>query len=121
MVDDGPMTTFAIKRIYDGPGDDGLRVLVDRLWPRGVRKEDARIDRWAKQATPTSELRKAFHGGDLSADEFAERYRGELAESGAAEDLAADLPDRVTLVTAVKDPEHSHVPVLLAELRELTG
>lgn len=115
------MTTFTIKRIHDEAGDDdGMRVLVDRLWPRGVRKADAGVDRWAKDATPSTELRKAFHAGDLDQDDFAERYRAELAESGAAEELAADLPKKVTLLTAVKDPDNSHVPVLLEELRRLT-
>lgn len=114
------MTIFSIKRIHDAPGDDdGLRILVDRLWPRGVRKVDAGVDRWAKDATPSTGLRKAFHAGELDRKTFVDRYRAELAESGAAEELAADLPERVTLLTSVKEPDGSHVPVLLEELQRL--
>lgn len=113
------MTTFAIKRIYDEAAkNDGHRILVDRVWPRGVAKDKAAIDQWAKDATPSSELRKAFHGGALDQNEFAARYRDELEASGAARELAKDLPKKVTLVTSVKDPDSSHVPVLLAELRK---
>lgn len=106
--------TIAIKRAYDEPADDdGLRVLVDRLWPRGVRKADAAIDEWAKDATPSTELRQWFHdNGDFEA--FSERYVDELehGEGGAA--LAVQLAghDRVTFVTAVHDPESSHATVL---------
>ncbi|TQM26569.1 DUF488 domain-containing protein [Nocardia bhagyanarayanae] len=117
------MGEFRTKRIYEDPSDDdGRRVLVDRLWPRGISKERARIDLWDKEITPSNDLRAWYHH-DSAADfgEFAERYAAEL--SGAAQrrglrelrELAAEHP--VTLVTAAKDPEHSHVAVLLDHLR----
>ncbi|MFD9303049.1 DUF488 domain-containing protein [Streptomyces sp. NPDC060048] len=97
---------------------DGVRVLVDRLWPRGLSKEAAEVDEWAKAVAPSTELRKWFHGGG-SAAEFRERYAVELeaaqavAEIARLRELAAAGP--VTLVTAVKDPPASHAGVL-AEL-----
>ncbi|MFJ7157593.1 DUF488 domain-containing protein [Streptomyces sp. NPDC101118] len=110
-----------VARVYDPPTDgDGTRVLVDRLWPRGVSKADARVDEWPKDLTPSDDLRKEFHAGDLTDTEFRARYESELAAPEAAEALtrlralAADGP--VTLLTAVKDPAHSHVSVLLAHL-----
>ncbi|MGD7705768.1 DUF488 domain-containing protein [Microlunatus sp. Y2014] len=113
------MTQFRVKRIHDDPADsDGHRLLVDRLWPRGVSKEQAQLDGWAKEVTPSTELRQAFHDGDLDEAAFAERYRDELDSSGAVADLINDLPSVVTLLTAVKDPEHGHVPVLLQALRD---
>lgn len=105
---------IAIKRAYDEPADDdGMRVLVDRLWPRGVQQEAAAIDAWPKDATPSSELRAWFHDGGAF-DEFAERYRDELdaGEGGAALAALLEGRDRVTFVTAVRDPEPSHASVL---------
>ncbi|MEW2415120.1 DUF488 family protein [Streptomyces sp. NPDC046866] len=109
-----------LRRVYDPPqpGADGVRVLVDRLWPRGLAKEAAGVDEWPKAVTPSGELRKWFHGGG-SAEEFRERYEAELAEPEAAAELerlrglAAGGP--VTLLTAVKDPAASHAAIL-AEL-----
>ncbi|WP_308379778.1 DUF488 family protein [Streptomyces sp. ISL-43] len=98
---------------------DGVRVLVDRLWPRGLSKEAAEVDEWAKAAAPSTELRKWFHGGG-SAEEFRERYEVELEAAEAAaclerlRELAAAGP--VTLLTAVKDPPASHAGVLAALL-----
>ncbi|MEV0029759.1 DUF488 family protein [Nocardia sp. NPDC050793] len=118
------MSDFRTKRIYEDPSDDdGRRVLVDRLWPRGISKERARIDLWDKEITPSNELRSWFHH-DSAADfaEFARRYEAELSgepqRRGLRElrELAAERP--VTLVTAAKDPAHSHVAVLLDQLRE---
>lgn len=116
---------FRIKRAYDPPEpDDGYRVLVDRLWPRGVAKTEARIDEWPREVTPSADLRRWFHQDPESRRaEFTERYRDELAAPAARETLdrlrglARDRPP-VTLVTAVKDPAHSHVPVLVAQLCE---
>lgn len=109
-----------VRRVYDPPepGADGVRVLVDRLWPRGLAKEAARVDEWPKAVAPSTELRKWFHGGG-SAAEFRRRYLAELAEAEAELDrlrgLAAAGP--VTLLTAVKDPESSHAAVLAELLR----
>lgn len=112
---------FQVRRVYDPPGpDDGVRVLVDRLWPRGLAKERAAVDEWAKSLTPSNELRAWYHAHSGSYEEFARRYRRELAApdlepaAGHLRDLAAAGP--VTLLTAVKDPGHSHVPVLLEHL-----
>ncbi|MEV6279680.1 DUF488 family protein [Nocardia sp. NPDC051832] len=116
-------TGFRCKRAYDEPEDaDGYRVLVDRLWPRGVSKDVARIDEWAKDVTPSNELRTWFHH-DATADfaEFTRRYEAELTGDAQQEGLrtlrAEGERQRVTLVTAAKEPEHSHVAVLLKHLR----
>ncbi|BDT95903.1 hypothetical protein IFM12275_58790 [Nocardia sputorum] len=118
-----PQSGFRVKRVYDEPDpDDGTRVLVDRLWPRGITKAQARVDRWPKALTPSTELRRWFHADrDARGPEFARRYRAELAVPEVQQDLrdlralAAEGP--VTLLTAVQDPAHSHVPVLLELLR----
>jgi uncharacterized protein YeaO (DUF488 family) len=73
-----------VRRVYDTPEpDDGARVLVDRLWPRGLSKEEAELDDWPKAVTPSTELRRWYHGtdeGDAAFREFRERYLAELAE-----------------------------------------
>ncbi|MGW8482933.1 DUF488 domain-containing protein [Microbacterium sp. NPDC055903] len=113
------------KRAYDTPsGDDGFRILVDRLWPRGVSKERAAIDLWAKDTAPSAELRKAWHAvPDAEWAAFAERYRAELGhESASALQMLADTIREhpvVTLVYAAHDPEHNHALVLEDELRNL--
>ncbi|MFE5325706.1 DUF488 domain-containing protein [Embleya sp. NPDC056575] len=115
--------TIAVRRVYDPVDpDDGLRILADRLWPRGITKADARLDDWAKELTPSTELRRALHGGSVTEAEFRARYRAEL-DSPAAESARTALltragTGRVTLLTAVRDPSHSHVPVLIAYLSE---
>ncbi|MFE2287346.1 DUF488 domain-containing protein [Streptomyces sp. NPDC059443] len=110
-----------LKRVYEAaePGVDGVRVLVDRLWPRGLSKEAAGVDDWAKGVAPSNELRKWFHGGG-SVEEFRARYEAELsapeavAEIARLRGLAGAGP--VTLLTAVKDPAESHAGVLAALL-----
>ncbi|GGT06547.1 hypothetical protein GCM10010271_06120 [Streptomyces kurssanovii] len=106
-----------VRRVYEEPGpDDGLRVLVDRLWPRGLSKDAAHVDEWPKALTPSSELRRWYHGTDGEYEEFRRRYEAELAEPAAAEalrklrTLAAEGP--VTLLTASKEPDRSHAAVL---------
>lgn len=114
---------YRVKRAYEAPaGADGKRVLVDRLWPRGVRKEAAGIDLWAKDATPSNELRKWFHENRDEYQAFVERYEVEL-EGDAQQAALAEVRElaaghTVTLVTAAKDVERSHVPVLLRHLEE---
>ncbi|WP_327351526.1 DUF488 domain-containing protein [Streptomyces sp. NBC_01304] len=110
--------TVRVRRAYDAPTPaDGTRVLVDRLWPRGLSKGDAHFDAWPKSLTPSTELRRWYHGDEGTYDEFVRRYEAELAEPAAAEALAA-LGARVrdgeqlTLVTAAKDPAVSHTSVL---------
>ncbi len=112
-----------IARLYDPPGaDDGTRVLVDRLWPRGVRKSDPRIDWWCKDAAPSSELRRWYNHDPQRYDEFVDRYRRELegAQASAALDELRRLVHEgaVTLLTAAKDVEHGHLVVLAGLLGE---
>ncbi|WP_225825484.1 DUF488 domain-containing protein [Streptomyces naphthomycinicus] len=109
-----------VRRIYEPPeSDDGLRVLVDRLWPRGLAKDAARVDEWPKGLTPSSELRTWYHSGEGSYDEFRRRYEAELDAPEAAEVLdglrTSVREGQVTLLTASKKPEQSHATVL-AEL-----
>ncbi|MFI7497950.1 DUF488 domain-containing protein [Streptomyces sp. NPDC049687] len=107
-----------VRRVYEPPeAEDGVRVLVDRLWPRGLAKEAARVDEWPKAMTPSTELRRWYHAGEGSYEEFARRYEAELAAGEAAElldhvrALAEEGP--VTLLTAAKTWEESHAAVLL--------
>jgi len=108
---------FRLKRVYDEPSaDDGLRVLVDRLWPRGLSKERAALDLWSKDVAPSTELRKAFHHEDLSWPDFEAAYRAELDGPArtAVESLRAELAQHpvVTLLHAVADESHNHALIL---------
>ncbi|MGX1882432.1 DUF488 domain-containing protein [Streptomyces sp. NPDC055287] len=107
-----------VRRVYEPPSaDDGTRVLVDRLWPRGLSKETAEVDEWPKALTPSTELRRWYHGASGEFEEFARRYESELAAPEAAaalgdvRELAAG-GGRITLLTAAKDPDRSHTAVL---------
>jgi len=117
------MGILRTKRIYDEVSDDdGWRVLVDRLWPRGVKKPDAHLDEWAKQVTPSPELRKAFHAGDLDFAGFSHAYRAELDANPDAVAFATACSSRleegdVTLLYASKAREN-HAVVLLDWLEE---
>jgi uncharacterized protein YeaO (DUF488 family) len=116
--------TIAVKRVYDPPAaGDGFRVLVDRLWPRGIRKEDARIGHWAKDLAPSTELRKWYGHAPGKWPEFRKRYRREL---DANTDAVADLLDRlprgaVTLVFGSKETELNNAAVLKEYLEERLG
>ncbi|NEW37553.1 DUF488 domain-containing protein [Nocardia cyriacigeorgica] len=106
-----------IRRIYDDPApDDGTRVLVDRLWPRGMSKERAHLDEWCKQIAPSTELRKWYDHEPARFNEFSRRYRAELSDSECAAELdhLRDLAARrmLTLLTATKDIEISEAAVL---------
>ena len=109
---------FAIKRIHEAPSaQDGHRVLVDRLWPRGFSRDKAGLSAWAKELTPGSALRKQVHGGAIGWDEFRFAYVAELDASipakAAADDLRARLADGpVTLLTATRDQTRNHAIVL---------
>ena len=110
-----------MARVYDEPDpDDGMRVLVDRLWPRGLRKQDPRIGRWCKQVAPSTELRRWYDHDPDRYTEFARRYRAELSDPALApaldelRALAGEGP--LTLVTATKVLEQSHLSVLEAVL-----
>jgi len=104
-----------LKRIYDDaePGD-GFRVLVDRLWPRGVSKERAALDLWAKDVAPSSALRDAFHHGGLPWDDFASAYRTELAGNPALRALQAELAQHpvATLLFGAQDAQHNQAVIL---------
>ncbi len=113
---------FRIKRVYEPAApDDGLRVLVDRLWPRGLRREDARIDRWEKALAPSEELRRWFAHDPAKYTAFRTRYRSEL--SARALELRplveAGRSGPVTLLFAAKDPERCNATVLHERLEEL--
>ena len=117
------MPEIRVRRVYDAPDpDDGARVLVDRIWPRGLRKDAARLTEWAKDAAPSTELRQ-WYGHDPSRyEEFRRRYLDELsgrpqrAELGKLRALAATGP--VTLLTATRDVGISQAAVLAQVLRE---
>ena len=106
---------FAIKRIYDDPSDDdGCRVLVDRLWPRGVSKERAQLELWLKEVAPSPPLRKEFgHMQERFAD-FRAAYEAELETNPAVQTLygLADEHGKVTLLFGARDPETNHARVL---------
>jgi len=111
-----------IKRVYDPPDpSDGLRVLVDRLWPRGLKKEEARVDEWRKELAPSDELRRWFGHDPRRWEEFQRRYRAELLEKEEALYGLLELAKRgkVTLVYGARDPEHNNAVVLKALLEEL--
>lgn len=105
-----------IKRVYDEPSaTDGTRVLVDRLWPRGITKEQANITLWAKTLAPSTELRKWFDHDPEKFKCFAERYRRELSENRSDVEACMSQIDRrkrLTLIYAAKDPAINHAAVL---------
>jgi uncharacterized protein YeaO (DUF488 family) len=112
-----------IKRVYEPPApDDGQRVLVDRLWPRGLRREDARLDAWLREIAPSEELRRWFGHDPARWDEFQTRYRRELedAERQAALEELRSRAQRgpLTLLFAAKDAEHCNAQVLREVLAE---
>lgn len=110
-----------MRRVYDPPApEDGTRVLVDRVWPRGLRKDAAGLDEWCQQVAPSTELRKWYGHDPDRFEEFARRYRAELAEPERAAEVARlrELArDRtLTLLTATKQPELSQAAVLAEQL-----
>lgn len=116
---------FQLRRIYDPAAhDDGYRVLVDRLWPRGIRKADAVLDEWARDVAPAPDLRRWYGHDPAKFEEFARRYRDELRRDPAMEVLTrlrTVARERVvTLVTATRDIPHSGGQVLLDVLTEQT-
>lgn len=110
-----PATHIAIKRAYEPAlPDDGLRILVDRLWPRGVSKERADLSDWMKDIAPSTALRKWFGHDPAKWDEFRQRYKAELAqhpdELAKLRDLAQK--QKVTLIFGARDPAHNEAVVL---------
>jgi uncharacterized protein YeaO (DUF488 family) len=115
----GAKSRSRIARVYDDPSaDEGRRVLVDRMWPRGFRKDDPRVGTWLKEVAPSKELREWYNHQAERFDEFAERYRKELQGSEALDELRK-LTKRgvVTLVTATRDLEGSQAAVLAKLLK----
>ena len=110
-----------IKRVYDLPSEiDGVRVLVDRLWPRGLHKSDVKMDYWLKNAAPSSDLRHWFDHDPAHWDEFKLRYRDELSEGNSDIKKLENLmkQGRITLLYAAHDPLHNHALVLQKFLDE---
>lgn len=112
-----------LRRVYDEPSPaDGVRVLVDRVWPRGLSKDRARVDEWCKQVAPSAQLRKWYAHDPERFAEFTRRYRAELDEPERARalsrlrDLAGD--QTVTLLSATKDIHISQAAVLAELIRK---
>ena len=107
-----------LKRAYDEPDStDGFRVLVDRLWPRGRKKADLRLDAWTKDIAPSTELRKWFHHDPKRWPEFCKRYKAELKNPEPQKTIAETLQtarnhSAITLIYAAKDAEHNEAVVL---------
>ena len=110
------------KRVYDPQeSSDGYRVLVDRLWPRGIKKEALACDEWCKELTPSAELRKAFHGEAVDYATFREQYLAELAQHEQEGKRLADIAKKqpLTLLYAAKNTTQNHALVLADWLRSL--
>lgn len=110
------MGQVRIKRVYDDPAStDGYRILVDRLWPRGLSKETAEVDEWLKDVAPSTDLRRWFGHDPAKFDEFAARYRNELTGSEALDHLRTRCREHpvVTLLYGAKDSVHNQAVVLL--------
>ncbi|HEY5857835.1 MAG TPA: DUF488 family protein [Aldersonia sp.] len=124
-----PHRALRVARVYDPPApDDGARILVDRLWPRGIRKADAALDDWCKDVAPSTDLRRWYGHRPEVFDEFARRYRAELAspDGHAARAALTRIADRaehqtVTLLTASRAVDISDAAVLRDVLAELPG
>ena len=109
------MTRYKIERIYESTAsDDSYRVLVDRLWPRGISKERAALDEWNKEIAPTDELRKWFNHDPEKFPEFSRRYMKELDNNPAAAEAKNNWNKQsaVTLLYGAKDAEHNQAIVL---------
>ncbi|UTH11855.1 DUF488 domain-containing protein [Macrococcoides canis] len=102
---------YKLARIYDEDIPKGKRVLVDRVWPRGISKEDAKLDEWLKDVAPSSDLRKWFdHDPDKFSD-FKKKYKDELKDNDAVKELK-DMKGTVVLLYGAKDEKHNHAVVL---------
>ena len=112
--------TIAIKRVYDPPGpSDGFRVLVDRLWPRGLTKEKAALDLWAKDIAPSTELREEFNHRLEKFAEFKKHYRLELSKNPALAAFRKELKrPKVTLLFGAHDAKINHAAVLAEYLKQ---
>ncbi|WP_024461261.1 DUF488 domain-containing protein [Marinimicrobium sp. LS-A18] len=106
---------IVFKRVYEAAErSDGARILVDRLWPRGKRREDLQLTEWYRDASPSPALRRAWHQGEISDQRFADDYRKELdAQPETLVPLMRHArQSRLSLLTASRNPEQSHLPIL---------
>ena len=113
------MKEIQIKRVYEGPDSgDGRRVLVDRLWPRGLRRDAAKVDSWLKEVAPSDGLRRWFNHDPAKWREFRRRYMAELTDCEAFAELEQTLESvpKATLLFAAKDVDHNNAVVLREEL-----
>lgn len=113
-----------VKRVYEEPEEaDGERILVDRIWPRGLSKEKARLSDWRKELAPSNDLRKWFGHDPERWEEFKERYRAELEEAGKMEEVrkisAMAEEGNVTLIFGAKDTEYNNARALESFIRDL--
>lgn len=112
------MTGIKLKRAYDDISeDDGIRILVDRLWPRGIKKSDLKLDEWAKEITPSTNIRKKFNHDKNKFDEFKRDYNEELNNNKAFDAFIKQIEhwlksSNVTLIYGAKDREINHGVVL---------
>ena len=115
--------SIAIKRAYDAPSaKDGVRILVDRLWPRGMSKSKLKIDAWPRELTPSTDLRKWYGHEPARFAEFRRRYRAELAEHAKELDAVRTMVKgrSATLITATREVDLSHAAVMRGILRRKT-
>jgi uncharacterized protein YeaO (DUF488 family) len=106
---------IALKRVYEKPAEsDGKRILVDRLWPRGLTKEKAKVDIWLKDIAPSTELRQWFNHEPSKWPEFKKRYRAEMSSNKPALSVLNDLltGEKVTILYGAKDEEHNEAVVI---------
>jgi len=112
------MTEIKLKRAYDNiSDDDGRRILVDKVWPRGIKKEELKLDDWAKEIAPTTDLRKEFGHDPEKFDWFTEQYKKELDENQKTPDFIEKVreylkKDDVSFIYGAKDTEHNQAVVL---------
>lgn len=118
------MNTIKVKRIYEETSyDDGYRILVDRLWPRGFTKEKANIDKWAKSISPSTELRKTFNHDAETMDEFTKKYIYELDTNEYSFEFINYVKEKlsesnVTFLYAAKNVDINHAIVLMKWIKE---
>ncbi len=111
-----------LKRVYEKPeSTDGIRILVERLWPRGLSKERAKVDIWLKEVSPSTELRKWFDHDPSKWEEFKKRYFSELEKNHAALDTISNLPEKgnITFVFASKEEEFNNAVALKEYVEKL--
>lgn len=117
--------SIMLKRVYDPPTtSDGYRILVDRIWPRGIAEADAKVDLWLRDIAPSTELRQWFGHSAERWTEFRELYTDELTKHGELLDLVRDIEHHrkaVTLLFGARDEAHSHAVVLLEALKRRTS